>query len=147
MRLSFLCLLHNLFHRTVSLSKSSQQLKFFRQCWGCGYKERHVETMVTEKMFFFFSKHLLTVALELRIVCALPRSSTTPLRSLSRCLSARVIEGPVAIYEDFYISGTTSKILPSFQIPQVLSSLWISPHMQQGMQFLVNTFHSVKQKE
>lgn len=53
--------------------------------------------------------------LELGIVCALPCSGTPPLRFLSRCLSAHVIGGPVAIYEEFYISGLSSKTLPSFQ--------------------------------
>ena len=95
---------------------------------------------------FFTSAHRVLV-LEVRIVCALLCSSAALLKSLSGRLSAHVIEGPVAIYEEFYISGSTTEILPSFQTPRVLYSVRISLHMQQEMQFLVYTFHTVKQKE
>lgn len=67
----------------------------------------------------------------------LPCWSTALLKSLSGHLSAHVIEGPVAIYEEFYISGFNSKVLPPFQTPQVLCSVWISLHVQQGMRCLV----------
>lgn len=129
--------LWNLYSRAYSADKR----------WRCDCEETHCDNVHWEdskkKKTFPHS----VLALEFRIVCALPCSSTALLKSLSRCLSAHVIEGPVAIYEEFYISGFTSKILPSLQTPQVLYSMWISLHMQQGMQFLVNTFHSVKQKE
>lgn len=55
-------------------------------------------------------KGFFLLVLELGGVGALPCSTTAPLKFLSSCLSARVIEGPVAIYEAFYISDFIHKI-------------------------------------
>lgn len=102
------------------------------------------EQMVTNIRDVTVKKNIVTswkgflLVLELRSVGALPCSSTTPLKFLSRCLSAHVIEGPVAIYEAFYISGFIHKILTSFQTPRVLYSLCEYPSIcSRGWSFLL----------
>lgn len=86
-------------------------------------KIRLLRRIVIQGSWEGFYLYCSVLVLELGIVRALPYSATATFKSLSRCLSTHVIEGPVAIYEEFYISGFTSKTLRWFQTPQMLYSL------------------------